>query len=72
MYKCTINDQQGYLLVKDRVEKGTEFLKDRWFDPKFAKEQNLYMAMAIAMLVYEINTGIFVKNFDYWLHHRGY
>ena len=66
MVKYIIRNGRGYRNLIRRLEKGTRFLKDKWFDPRYKKFQDHYEGMALAVLEYEIEKGIFDKRFEDW------
>jgi len=70
MVKYIIKDERGYKLLKRRVKKGVKLLKNKWFDPRYKKEAEHCMAMADAMLIWEIENHIFEPKFDEWWKKR--
>lgn len=66
MITYKVNNQKGYEALKKRVDKGAEFLKEKWFDSKFKREVSHYEAMAVALLLWEIETGLIDKMMEEW------
>ena len=66
MLRYAINTEDGYKNLKTRVEKGTDYIKDKWNDKKYTREVAHYNAMAFALLQWELDTGIFYENFERW------
>ncbi len=64
--KCNIHNQKGYEKIKKLVERGEKFLEDKWFDSKHEEAVAIYMAMANGMLIWELKTNIFMKEFNEW------
>jgi len=63
-----IRDEKGYQHLSKRIRSGTEYLKDKWTNPKHENEIEHYNAMACAMLEWEIDNDIFEPKFDKWLN----
>jgi hypothetical protein len=61
-----VSNKKEYKKLKKRVASGVKFLKGKWSNPKFKKEVRHFKAMATAMLEWEIDTGIFEKEFNKW------
>lgn len=67
-----IRDEKEFKALEKRVNKGVQYLKDKWHDPKFEREVEHFKAMAVAVLNWQIDCGIINKKFDKWLVERGY
>lgn len=43
-----------YLALQERIKKGQKFMEGKFFDPAYANEAELYNALAVQALEYEI------------------
>jgi len=56
--KYEIESKKDYKKVVDRVEKGAELLKDKWFDNKYKVWVKKYEGLTQAMLDWEIEHNL--------------